>query len=136
VADHVGKQETAMRLVNLLILPFVAGTAIAKLPPPTEEAKALAVENAAKGAWTDKVAQYQLCKAMDRTADAYRASLRSSGKDAPAAIATAPCTDPGPYVSPVAAARPLEAAGAHSPPETVVSAPNVKQTSAELGGSK
>ena len=51
-------------------------------------------------AWTDKIAQYQLCLAMDRTAERYRNSLKAAQKDVPPPAATAPCVDPGPYVAP------------------------------------
>lgn len=119
--------------IALIALSFV-GLAVARLPPPTEEAKAMAAEATAKSAWSDKIAQYQLCVAMDRTADQYRKSLTGVGKDAPAAVATAPCTNPGPYVSPISASasKPLEAAGAHSPSGTATSPPSGQATSAEL----
>ena len=39
------------------------GAALAKLPPQSDEAKAKAAETAAKTAWSDKVASFQLCKA-------------------------------------------------------------------------
>ena len=120
----------------LVIVALFAGAAMATLPPPTEEAKAQAAVAAARSAWTDKVAQYQLCLAMDRTAETYRRSLKAAQKDVPAPIATAPCADPGPFLSPVAnaGAKPLEAAGAHSPPATAASPPNSKATAAELAG--
>ena len=123
-----------MRIATALITVALAGSAFATLPPPTEEATAKAVESAAKTAWSDKVAAYQTCVAMERTAEAYRNSLKAEGKDAPAPVATAPCVDPGTYVSPVSpmASKPLEAAGAHSPPDTAVSPPSQSKTSAEI----
>lgn len=78
----------------------VAGQAQAKLPAPTEEAKTKALESKAKAAWSDKVAAYQLCKAQDRVAALY---LTAKGSEAKPATATAPCQEPGPYVSPVIA---------------------------------
>ena len=57
-----------MRTVTALILAMTAGVVFARMPPPTEEAKAKADEAAAKTAWTDKVAAYQLCQAQDRVA--------------------------------------------------------------------
>jgi hypothetical protein len=73
---------------------------------------------------------------MDRTADAYRRSIKAAGKPVPVPVATPACVDPGPYTSPPApvAAKPLEAAGAHSPPGPAVSPPNTKATDAEIAG--
>ena len=115
-----------MRYAAALIAVSFAGYVSATLPPPTDDAKARAAEAAAKVAWSDKVALYQLCRAMDRTAAAYRSGLLASGKDAPAPVETAPCVDPGPYVSQITpiASKPLEAAGAHSPPGTATSPPS------------
>jgi hypothetical protein len=128
------KRRTDMRIVDALTVALFAASAFAKLPPPTDEAKLQAAESAAKSAWNDRVALYQLCVAMDRTADAYRKSIKAAGKDVPDPTATPPCTDPGSYVSPLtpATSKPLEAAGAHSPPGTAVSPPNTKATAAEI----
>lgn len=102
--------------MRLAIPALIVGAALAapvfgKLPAPSDEAKAKAAEAAAKSAWANKVGAYQLCRAMDRTAEHYR---KAAGKDAPAPIATPACTDPGPFV----ATPPLEAAAAHSPAAT------------------
>ena len=120
----------------LIISACFAAPAIAKLPPPSDEAKAKAAEAAAKTAWTDKVGAYQLCQAMNRTAEYYRKAEKSAGKEAPAAVETPACTDPGAYAPPVAAAasKPLEAAGAHSPPGMATSPPSSKATAAEIRG--
>ena len=90
-----------------LFAPLAAALAMAcissvsaKLPPPSDEAKAKAAEASAKTAWNDKVSAYKLCLSMDRAAANYRASAKA----ATPAIDTPPCADPGPYVSPVAAA--------------------------------
>ena len=124
-----------MRIIPALIIAFVAGSALATLAPPTEEAKAKAAADAAVSAWSDKIAQYQLCIAIDRTAERYRNNLNAAQKDAPRSPTTAPCVDPGPYVAPpTLAARPLEAAGAHSPPATAATAPSTNATAAELAG--
>ena len=126
-----------MRIALLVMAVVMCGHASAKLPPPTEAAKIQAAEAAAKTAWSDKVAQYKLCLAMDRTAEAYRNGLKGSDKPIPSPIATPACADPGAYVSPIAEGKkPLEAAGAHSPPETAVSPPSTKATAAEIAGSK
>jgi hypothetical protein len=73
---------------------------------------------------------------MDRTADAYRRSRKEAGQDIAPPVATGPCIDPGPYMSPVppTTAKPLEAAGAHSPPETATSPPSTTATAREMSG--
>ena len=73
----------------------VGGTA-AKLPAPSDEAKAKAAEGASKAAWAGKVANYQLCKSMDRVAARYIAEAKSAGK-AVTPVDTPACVDPGPY---------------------------------------
>ena len=126
---------TRSAAVALISAQFV-GLAFAKLPPPTEEAKAQAAESAAKTAWADKVALYQLCVALDRTADAYRRNAKAAGKDVPVPTPTPPCADPGPYVSQMTptASKPLEASGAHSPPGAAISPPSTNATAATLSG--
>ena len=90
-----------MRAMWILLPALVSGYSVAKLPPPSDAAKALAAETAAKNAWSDKVGQYQLCAAMDRTAAAYRSSLKAKETPVPTPIETAPCVNPGPYASPI-----------------------------------
>ena len=95
-----------MRLARLCLIPAVllAGAALAKLPPPTEEAKAKAAEAAAKAAWSAKVAAYETCKAEDRAVARYQADAKKAGKEAKPGAAPA-CTDPGPFAyTPPAAA--------------------------------
>jgi hypothetical protein len=82
---------------------LIAVSAWAKLPALNDEAKAKAAAAAAKTAWSDKVGAYQLCRAMDRTAEGYRKAAKAAGKDAPAAVETPACADPGPFVAPPAA---------------------------------
>ena len=108
--------RTAALVVGAL---FAVPAAIAKLPPLSDEAKAKAAEAAAKTAWTDKVGAFQLCRAMDRTAEYYRKAAKASGKATPPAVETPPCVDPGPFVA-AAASAPLESSGAHSPAATEV----------------
>ena len=113
-----------------------AGFAAGKLPPLSEEVKSQAAQTLAKAAWSDKVSLYQTCKAMDRTAEAYRNNLKTAGKDAPNPTATAPCADPGPYAAPSAptpvTSKPLEASEAHSPPGTATSPPSTTVPAAEM----
>jgi len=118
---------------------FFAGAAIAKLPPLSEEAKVKAAEATAKAGWADKVGLYKLCQSMERVAAAYRAGPVAAARPASAPETTAPCADPGPYVAqPVTPpeSKPLEAAGAHSPPGMAVSPPSNKATSAEMTGTR
>lgn len=107
----------------------------AKLPPPpapTPEAKAKAAETAARTAWSGKVDAYKLCLAQDRAVEKYRATATAAGKQAPAAVTTASCTDPGPFAYvPPEAAKPLEAAGAHSPSTPATSPPSSAKPDAE-----
>ena len=112
----------------VLLIAAVGSTfaisALAKLPPPSDEAKAKAAEATAKTAWSDKVASFQLCKAMNKAAANYQAAMKQQGKTAASPIDTPACADPGPYVSPAAPAPPIEAAGAHSPPKTANAPPS------------
>ncbi|GAB4399948.1 MAG: hypothetical protein OHK0048_14390 [Rhodoferax sp.] len=94
---------------------LVAGVAWAKLPPPTDEAKAKAAEAKAKTAWASKVSDYQLCKAQDRVVAHYK-------KTAPAKGASS-CVDPGPFVyTPESAAAPAAPAGAAPVPVAATAA--------------
>ena len=123
-----------MRAAIALIAVVYAGLACAKLPPPSEEAKAQSAQNAAKAAWDDKVSLYKLCLAMDRTAEAYRRDLKAAAKDVPTPVTTPTCTDPGPYVAPATpvTSKPLEASGAHSPAGTATSPPSTNVPAAEM----
>lgn len=78
---------------------MVAGSAAAKLPPLSDEAKVKADEAKAKTAWGDKVAAYKLCQSQDKVAAHYLKA--KGGKPATGAAA---CQDPGPFVAPAAAA--------------------------------
>jgi hypothetical protein len=132
------RQSPAALLLTLLYALPVAAPALAKLPPPSPEQKAAADEAAARNAWNDKVGAYQLCKADDKVAEKYRADAKAAGKNTLPAIPTPPCTDPGPYVSPVtlAANKPLEASGAHSPAGTAHGPPSTPETQAGIGKQK
>lgn len=122
--------------ITLLVLAAASGLAGAKLPPLSDDAKAKAAEAAAKSAWGDKVGAYQLCLAMDKVAARYLADAAKAGKTLQPA-ATPPCADPGPFAYvPPATAKPLEAAGAHSPAATAVAPPSGKTPAAELPPAK
>ena len=123
---------------TVLLCLSAAPLAQAKLPALSAEAQLKADEAKAKGAWTDKVAAYQLCKAMDRSVEAYFKAAKAEGKEVHAPTATPPCTDPGPFApaGAASAAKPLEASGAHTPAATATSPPGSKSTQAELQGKK
>jgi hypothetical protein len=112
-----------------LATTLLFGSASAKLPPPSDEAKAKAAEAAVKAAWSAKDNAYKQCRIEDRLARQYHASV----KDAPAAIPTSACAEPGP--APVSD-KPLEASEAHSPPGKATSPPSTNATSAELAGTR
>lgn len=118
------------RLAIFVSCALTVGVAVAKLPPLSDDAKAKAAEAAAKAAHADKVGAYQLCQSMDRVAVRYRADATKAGKELKPAVATPPCTDPGQFALTPAAAKPIEASGAHSPPGTAVSPPNTKAPAA------
>ena len=122
-------------VVAAVVAALTASVAFAKLPTPSDEDKAKAAETASKASWSDKVAAYHLCQSMDKVASAYRAHSVAAGHPASAAEQTPPCNDPGAY-TPLTpqASKPLEAAGAHSPPGTATSPPSGKATSAETTG--
>ena len=119
------------KLLTLCALAALASTTLAKLPPPSPEAKAKAAETAARTAWTGKSDAYKLCVVQDQVAAKYRTSATAAGKPVPVAMATPPCTDPGPFVYVAAeAAKPLEASGAHSPATPATSPPSGSQPAA------
>lgn len=92
-------QPVVRLLVALLGGTLLACTAAwAKLPPPSDEAKAKAAEAAAKTAWSGKVEAFKLCKSMDAVAAGYFAQAKKAGKEVKPAATTAACADPGPFV--------------------------------------
>ena len=125
-----------MRIAVPLIALLIAAPAFAKMPALSDEAKAQAAEAAAKTSWSDKVGQYQTCRAQDRAVEAYRKNAQASRSSIPVPASTPPCADPGPYVTATtpAANKPLEASGAHSPPGAAVSPPSSTATAAEIAG--
>ena len=82
-------------ILALVLALGMGGSAWAKLPAPSDEAKAKAAEAAAKTAHAGKVDAYKLCKSIDRVAaHVQKTNKAKMGKptDTPA------CVDPGPYV--------------------------------------
>ena len=123
-----------MRTTGVIALLALSGGVFAKMPPPTDAAKAAAAEAAAKSAWTEKVGAYKLCLAQDRVAARYRATATAAGKPVAPPVPEPPCVDPGPFAYTPEASKPLEASGAHSPPGNAVSPPSNNATAAEHAG--
>lgn len=118
------------RIAILSLIAVASGLAWAKLPALSDDAKAKAAEAAAKAAHGNKVADFQLCKSMERVAAAYGAEAKKAGKEFKP-TPTPPCTDPGAFAASASAVaqaqtKPIEAAGAHSPPRTANSPPSTK----------
>lgn len=94
----------------ILALTVAASTAWAKLPPPSEEAKAKAEEAKAAAAEKAKVDAEQLGKAQDRVAEKYIKDQKAKGvivKPTPIVPPAPPAVAPAP--APVAAAAPAAA---------------------------
>ena len=115
-----------------IVFAFAAGLlalpVLAKLPAPSDEAKAKAAEAAAKTAHAGKVDNYKLCLSMDKAAAHYFKTAAAAKKDVKPAVATPACADPGPFVPPVAAApaAPANAAAASAPAPAAPAAPAAK----------
>jgi hypothetical protein len=126
------------KLLFTSLLLMAASVALAKIPAPvlTDEAKAKAAEAAAKTAWTGRVEAYQLCKAQDKVAASYYKTAKAAGKETKPAVAVPPCADPGPFAYVPPEAKPIEAAGAHSPAATATSPPSTRQPDAVVNPAK
>lgn len=116
------------KIFFIVIGLLLTNIASAKLPPPSEEAKAKAVETKAKAAWGDKVSAYKLCLAQDKVAARY---VKSQSKPAGAVASTPACQDPGAYVKPevvalAPAAAPVAAASPTAVPGGVAAVPVAK----------
>ena len=83
-------------ICGLTLLFLSAGLAYAKLPPPSEEAKAKADAAKAKADYGDKVAAYKLCLSQNRVAENY---LKAKGHKTQLTA----CQDPGPFGAPTPA---------------------------------
>ncbi len=101
------------------VLALLGTAALAKLPAPSDEAKAKATAAAAKTAWAGKVAAFQLCKAQDKVVAHYKKvpepkAVKALAKGAtPAAAPAGACADPGPFVyTPNGAVAPVATASA------------------------
>ena len=107
---------TLMAAALLLAL----GTVQAKLPAPSDEAKAKAAEAAAKTAWSNKTADFQLCRAQERVAARFLADAKKAGREVNAPVATPACADPGPFVTMAAAVPASAPASAPAPAASAV----------------
>lgn len=105
---------TPCALIGLLAC-LLATPLSAKLPAPSDEAKAKSAEAAAKTAHAGKVDHYKLCLAMDRVAAGYQAAAKKAGTAASAPTETPACADPGPFVYSPAAAVPAASAATATP---------------------
>jgi hypothetical protein len=99
------------RLACIISVSLLAGTAFAKLPEPSDEAKAKAAEAKAKAAHGDKVAAYQLCQSQNAVAQRH---LGGSGKGAKKVELPA-CADPGKFDPTQLAVAPAPAAAPAAP---------------------
>ena len=97
-------KKTWISLATLVLASLFSASAMAKLPAPSDEAKAKAAEAAAKTAHGNKVADFQLCKSREKVAAHYYKTAKSSGKPTSPPVATPACADPGPFVAAVPAA--------------------------------
>ena len=86
------------KLLTAALLCCAALPTWAKLPAPSDDAKAKAAEAAAKTAHVSKVASYQLCQSMDKVATFYFTQAKTDGKAVKPADKTDACADPGAFV--------------------------------------
>ncbi len=93
------------------LMVAMAGAAYAKLPPPSEEAKAKAAEAGAKAAHGGKVDAYKLCLSMNKVAERHIKEQKAKGVTMKPADTPA-CQDPGPFMAPAAGPAPAKTAAA------------------------
>jgi hypothetical protein len=97
-------KKTFISTATLVLASLFSVSAMAKLPAPSDEAKAKAAEAAAKTAHGNKVADFQLCKSREKVAAHYYKTAKASGKPTNPPVATPPCVDPGAFVAAAPAA--------------------------------
>jgi len=97
-------KKSLISLATLVFASLFSVSAMAKLPAPSDEAKAKAAEAAAKTAHGNKVADFQLCKSREKVAAHYYKTAKASGKPTNPPVATPACADPGPFVAAAPAA--------------------------------
>jgi hypothetical protein len=102
-----------MKKIFVLVAACTLATSVlAKLPAPSDDAKAKAAEAAAKAAHAGKVEAYQLCKSQDKVAAHYRKGGKATGKP----VAMPACAAPAPFVYSAAGATPAAAPAAKGAP--------------------
>ena len=116
-------KKTFISMATLLLASLFSVSAMAKLPAPSDEAKAKAAEAAAKTAHGNKVADFQLCKSREKVAAHYYKTAKASGKPTNPPVATPACVDPGPYVAAAPAAPAAVAAAPAAKPAAPGAAP-------------
>ena len=116
-------KKTLISLATLVLASLFSVSAMAKLPAPSDEAKAKAAEAAAKTAHGNKVADFQLCKSREKVAAHYYKTAKASGKPTNPPVATPPCADPGAFVAAAPAAPAAVAAAPAAKPAAPGAAP-------------
>ena len=109
-------KKSLISLANLVLASLFSVSAMAKLPAPSDEAKAKAAEAAAKTAHGNKIADFQLCKSREKVAAHYYKTAKASGKPTNPPVATPPCADPGAFVAAAPAAPAAVAAAPAAKP--------------------
>ncbi|MFY9129358.1 MAG: hypothetical protein WAO82_11780 [Limnohabitans sp.] len=112
-------KKTFISLASVVLASLFSTSVMAKLPAPSDEAKAKAAEAAAKTAHGNKVADFKLCKSREKVAAHYYKTAKATGKQTTPPVATPPCADPGPFV----AAAPAAVAAAGAKPAVPAAAP-------------
>ena len=121
------------KLIVASLLITASALVLAKLLPPSDEAKAKAAETNAKTAWSGKGDAYLFCKSQDKVAAHYFKTAMAQNKEIKPVKETPPCADPGSFVyTPTEATKPIEAAGAHSPAPTATSPPSSNTPAAAI----
>ena len=115
-------KKTFISLTTVVLASLFSASVMAKLPAPSDEAKAKAAEAAAKTAHGNKVADFQLCKSREKVAAHYYKTAKATGKQTTPPVATPPCADPGPFVA-AAPAAPAAVAAAGAKPAAPAAAP-------------
>jgi len=116
-------KKTFISMATLVLASLFSVSAMAKLPPLSDEAKAKAAEAAAKTAHGNKVADFQLCKSREKVAAHYYKTAKASGKPTNPPVATPPCVDPGAFVAAAPAAPAAVAAAPGAKPAAPGAAP-------------
>ncbi len=108
-------KKTFISLASVVLASLFSASVMAKLPAPSDEAKAKAAEAAAKTAHGNEVADFQLCKAREKVAAHSCKTAKAKGKQTTPHVAAPPCAYPGPFVA-AAPAAPAAVAAAGAKP--------------------